>query len=113
MNKTIKLHTLELTQSRLLEKRLKAQHIIILDYLNQFFESGNAVYKTKGTKKEKYYYITTNKILSDLPFLGIKKRRLQELMKDLETAQILKKYTLKKNCPTIFVKLDLSEIIAY
>ncbi|MBQ9790800.1 MAG: hypothetical protein IJW24_04345 [Clostridia bacterium] len=113
MNKTIKLGHIELTQSTLIEKRLKPQHVIILDYLYQFFESGNAVSRTKGSKKEKYYLITMNKILTDLPFLRIKKRRLQELISDLETAQIIKRYTLSKNCPTIFIKLDLSSIIAY
>ena len=113
MNKTIKLGHTEYTQSTLIEKHLKPQHIIILDYLHQFFESGNAISKTRGSKKEKYYLITMNKILVDLPFLRIKKRRLQEIISDLETAQIIKRYTNKRNCPTIYIKLDLSSIIAY
>ena len=77
MNKTIKLGTIECTQSKLLEKHLKPQHIIILDYLQQFFSSGKAISRTKGSKKDKYYLITLNKILTDLPILDIKKRRLQ------------------------------------
>ena len=113
MNKTIKLNSIEFSQNSLINKNLKAQHIIILDYLNQFFTSGNAIYKTKRTKRDKYFLITLNKILDDLKFLGIKKRRLQELLSDLETAKIIKRFSKSKTCPVIYIKIDLTSILAF
>ena len=110
MSKSIKINDIEYSQSKLIEKKLTSQHLIIIDYLNQFFTSGSAIYKSKTSKKEKYFLITLNKILCDLPFLFIKKRRLQELMKDLESAKIIKRYSQIKTCPNVYIKLDLSSI---
>jgi len=107
MKRTIKLDTTEYSQYRLIELNLKPQHIILLDYLNQFFTSGHAISRTKKNNKETYFLITLNKILDDLPILGIKKRRLQELLHDLESAKIIKRYSKNKNCPVVYMKLNL------
>lgn len=97
-------------QEAIIKNSLKLQHLIILSYLHQFFSSGNALFKTKPSSNEKYYLITLNKILSDLPFLNIKKRRLQELIHDLETAKILNRYSEERHCPNIYLSLNLSSV---
>lgn len=108
MKKTIKLETISIAQNKALKKGLKLPHLILIDYLYQFFSSGCAKFIIKG-KKDIYYYITLNKILEDLPILNIKKRRLQDLFHDLETAKILVRYS-EKNSPNIYIKLNLSYI---
>ena len=106
MKQTIKLDTIEVSQEKSINLNLKIAHLILLDYLYQFFSSGSAkvIYNQNN---EPYFYITLNKILSDMPIFCIKKRRLQELFLDLETAKIIERFS-KKNSPSIFIKLNLS-----
>lgn len=106
MTDIVRLEHVEFPQVFLVENNLKPQHLFIIDYLAQFFSSGNAKYKTEN-KKDKYYLITLNKIIQDLPFLSIKKRRLQELIHDLEAAQLILRYPCPKNSPKIYLKLNL------
>ena len=47
-----------------------------------------------------HYYITNNKILNDLPILGIKKRRLQEIMAELEEMKIIYRDFVRRPPPT-------------
>ena len=108
MKLNIKLETIEINQEKAVRRKLKTQHLLLLDYLCQFFSSGYAKFVVKG--KKKFYYITLNKILSDLPILGIKKRRLQELIAELTNLKLIERYT-NRCSPNIFIRLSLSSII--
>lgn len=108
MKKSIKLESLSISQSKAIKKGLKLSHLLLIDYLYQFFASGCAKFVIKG-RKDAYYYITLSKILEDLPILGIKKRRLQDLIQDLETAKIIVRYS-NKTSPNIYIKLNLNSI---
>ena len=107
MKKIIYLESITVSQSKVIKKKLNMKHLLIIDYLNQFFTSGNA--RCKIYNGQTYYLITLNKILEDLPILGIKKRRLQEIIKDLETANIIIK--LSTNSSLRFIKLNLYPIL--
>lgn len=109
MKNNICFESIEISQEKAIKKGLKLSHLLIIDYLSQFFSSGYAKFIVKG-KKDKYYYITLNKILSDLPILGIKKRRLQTLIQELENLKIIIRYS-KQNAPNIYIKLNLSPIL--
>lgn len=109
MKNKIIFETITISQEKAIKKGLKLSHLLLIDYLLQFFSSGYAKFVSKG-KKDKYYYITLNKILSDLPILRIKKRRLQTLFHELEVAKIITRFSIK-NSPNIYIKLNLSQII--
>ena len=109
MKSTIKLETLEFSQKKLIKLKLKLPHIVLIDYLHQFFSSGSAQFIV-GNKKDTYFYITLNKILSDMPILNIKKRRLQEIILDLVNVNIIKRF-FEKSSPKTYIKLNLKPII--
>ena len=109
MKKTIKLESIELDQEKCISTGLKLTHLLIIDYLHQFFSSGFAKYASRPNEPN-YYYITNNKILNDLPILGIKKRRLQEIMAELEEMKIIYRF-LEKNSPVTYIRLDIKELL--
>ena len=109
MKKVIILESLKLSQSKIIKKNLKFQHLLLLDYLNQFFTTCKTL-DVVEYKKDIYYSITYNKIIDDLPILGIKKRRLQELFSDLEAAKIIKRLKSPIHTPRICIKLCLSGV---
>jgi len=109
MKKTLKFEILEISQEKAIQLGLKLHHLILIDYLFQFFSSGNSkiIYKTSD---EPYFYITLNKILSDLPILNIKKRRLQELISELEDTKVIQRYS-SKTSPCVYIKLNVNSIL--
>lgn len=67
----------------------------ILGYLHKFMQSGNMKFLDVG--HERYYFITYNKILSDLPILGIELRTLKDVFKGFFQKGLLKKYDKTPN----------------
>ena len=109
MKKNVVFESLKFSQIKAINRNLKLSHWLLSDYLYQFFTSGNTI-ETAEDKQETYYSFTYNKILSDLPILGIKKRRLQELFSDLEAAKIIKRLKSPIHSPKIYIRLVLSHI---
>jgi len=109
MKNIIYLESIEVSQEKVINMGLKLSHLLIIDYLSQFFSSGFAKFIIKG-KNDIFYYITLNKILTDLPILKIKKRRLQTLIQELEKNNIIERYS-KKISPNTYIKLKLDSIL--
>lgn len=77
-------------QKRMVDLKLSLKEVLIIFYLKQFFDSGNAVYKVLDDKR--YYLIRYDKIISDLPILGVNRRQLARLIEGLENKGIIKKF---------------------
>lgn len=71
----------EFEQKRMLDYKLSLKDVVLLKYLLQFFDSGNAVCKIKDGKH--FFLITYNKIMEDLPILDISRRQLGRLFHNL------------------------------
>ena len=69
---------------------LDLRETFILGYLHRFMQSGRM--KFVDWCNERYYLITYNKVLKDLPLLKISVRTLKEIFKGLFEKNILKKY---------------------
>lgn len=76
-------------QKILLERGISAEQALVLDYLVKYFDSGNSTYITLDGKK--YFWISYDKLLSDLPILNFHIKSLRRLLSDLETKKILQK----------------------
>ena len=68
---------------------LNMNDVLLLNYLENFFSSGCAYQKKFDDGN--YYWITYNKILSDLPILNMKTRQLQNVLTKLINKKILNK----------------------
>ena len=77
-------------QKFLIDKNMTAQEMILVDYMVNFFSSGNAVSKLVDGKL--YFWLTYDKVTTDLPILKVQKRQLQRLFSNLEEKGIIKKY---------------------
>ena len=106
----IELSHLTFIQSTCIRLNLKIQHLVLVNYLWQFFMSGKADFRISTQNKQVYFRICLNKILNDLSILQIKKRRLQELILDLETAKIIKRLSASRHAQHVYIHLNLSEI---
>lgn len=106
----IELSHLTFIQSACINRNLKIQHIVLVNYLWQFFMSGKADFRVSTSNKQLYFRICLNKILNDLSILQIKKRRLQDLIFDLEAAKIIKRLSASRHAQHVFIHLNLSEI---
>lgn len=83
---------------------LKLSDLLFLDYMYKFMSSGKM---RKRFYDDKWYYnITYNKILSDLPILGIKERQLRNMIISLEEKGILKRLNGKKTQLYIYIDFD-------
>lgn len=74
---------------------LTLSELLLLDYLYNFMQSG--CMKEVTINNIKYYKITYNKILEDLPILAIKERQLRNVFAKLEEKQIIKKTHMGKS----------------
>lgn len=70
-------------QKVLIERGVTLEQTLILDYLVKFFDSGNSINITIDGKK--FFWISYEKILSDLPILKFQIKTLRRLIIDLET----------------------------
>ena len=66
---------------------LDVQEALVIEYLFQFFKSGNM--KRKRFEEEPYYRITYDKILEDLFILNIQKQRLALVLKSLKDKKMI------------------------
>jgi len=82
-------HIFDFEQRVLVGLGLNMNEVLLLNYLENFFSSGHAY--QKKFENENYYWITYNKILSDLPILNMKTRQLQNVIARLVEKNILKK----------------------
>ena len=74
---------------------LKLNELLLLDYLYNFMQSGYMQFIYIGD--EKYYKITYNKILEDLPILAITERQLRRYITHFEELQLLKRVVYSKS----------------
>ena len=74
-------------QDFLKEKKINLKQTLILNYINEFSKSSDI--KTEIFDGKKFYWISTQKLLSDLPVLNIEKRQYERLLSDLEKKQML------------------------
>ena len=77
-------------QQFLLDKKISKTECFLVEYLAKFFSSGNAI--SKQINNQVYFWITYNKILTDLQVLNIQKRQLQRVFSNLEKKGIIQKY---------------------
>jgi len=75
--------------------KLNLQETTIIEYLMDFMESGYM--STKYIDDEKYYWISYDKLLEDLPILNIGKRMLAKKLARLEQKNVLKIIVLNGN----------------
>ena len=66
---------------------LDVQEALVIEYLFQFFKSGNM--KKKRFEEGPYYMITYDKILEDLFILNIQKQRLALVLKSLKDKKMI------------------------
>ena len=104
MRELLKFDSFDIMQKRVIKKGLKLNHLFLLDYLIQFFSSGRASGKLIDGDK-KYWLITCNKIVQDLPILDIKKRRALMLLRDLEQAKFIDIKQINKRSPKYYVSI--------
>ena len=95
----------EFDQQVALRLDLKLNELLFLDYVAQFIDSGYMRYKFIEGKR--YYRLTYNKILEDLPILKIKERQLRNIITSLENKGILQRYSELKNEMHIYVDYDV------
>lgn len=81
-------------QKKMVDLKLSIKEVLIIFYLKQFFDSGNALLKIIA--KKSFYLITYKKILSDLPILEIKTRQLERLLIKLEEKRIIEKRIINR-----------------
>lgn len=84
----------EFEQKRMLDYKLSLKDVVLLKYLLQFFDSGNAVCKMKDGKH--FFLITYNKIMEDLPILDINRRQLGRLILELENKKIIERFVYRR-----------------
>lgn len=77
-------------QEFLMKKNITTQELFLIDYMVNFFSSGNAASKLVDGRL--CFWLTYDKVLSDLPLLKVQKRQLQRLFSNLEEKNIIKKY---------------------
>lgn len=106
MRELLKFDSFDIMQKRVIKKGLKLNHLFLLDYLIQFFASGRANGRLIDGDK-KYWLITCNKIVQDLPILNIKKRRALMLLRDLEKAKLIEIKQVNTRSPKYYVSILL------
>ena len=86
---------LQISQEFALKKNLDLADVLILDYMLTFFGSGFAVQYRETISGHEfrranvYYWLSPNKLLSDLPILKIQKRMLTRRLEKLEEKNII------------------------
>lgn len=84
----------EFKQEIALQRGLGVDELLILDYILKFMGSSASVQKKINNKP--FGWISYSKLLSDLPILNIKERRLQKIFAGLEQKGIIERQTLNK-----------------
>lgn len=93
-------------QTKLLNNKINMQQVLILDYLCNFFSSGFAKFMFYEGKN--YYWITYNKILTDLPILNLKQRQLRNLIDDLIKKGLI--YKINPSKRKMFLRLEVKSL---
>lgn len=87
---------------------LTLDDLLLLDYLNNFFESGSA---TSILHEDSYYYwITYSKIKDDLPIKRVDNRQLANMVNDLIDKGLIYKYKEKRNSTKMYLSLNLKPL---
>ena len=105
MRELLKFDTFDIMQHRLIAKGLRLNHLFLLDYLTQFFASGNASCMVDFEGK-RYFLITCKKIVDDLPILNIKKRRALMLLRELEQADMISIRQINSRSPKFYISIN-------
>ena len=74
----------------LLDFKISIKEALVLRYLLDFFDSGNAF--SKRIENKTYYLIYNSKVVADLPILDVQERQVFNMIKSLEGKGVLKRY---------------------
>lgn len=85
--------------------KLDLKDLLLLDYLQKYFESGYS--KCKVVDRKVYHRVTYKKILSDLPILQFKNRRLKIKLDLLEKKGIIERYSGLRRELYLFINFDV------
>ena len=108
MKELLKIGNLIFAQKSAVNCDLKLTHLLIVSYINDFIASGNC--EKEQFNNENYYYIAYQKILTDLPILGVAKKQIIRLINDLINANILVPLNRTVGRKKTFFKLNLKPI---
>ena len=104
--KHMRSYIFDFEQKKLVENKLNMQQVLLLDYLSNFFSSGFAkVFYFEG---KNYYWMTYNKILTDLPILNLKERQLRNLIGDLIKKGLI--YKINPSSRKMFLRLEITSL---
>ena len=96
----------EFEQDKALELGLKANELLLLDYMFKFFNSDRIKNQSKG---ERFYCrLTYKKVLDDLPILRIKERQLRNMIIALENKGVVERFSELKN--QIYLYVDFKKL---
>lgn len=91
-------------QEALVKYHVSLQEAFVLNYLKQFFQSGNAETREYGGKY--YFKIYYSKIMNDNMALDIKLNRLQKLIRSLCERGFIEKYKADINSSTMYMRIN-------
>ena len=96
-----------LPQDKFMNYDLTLMDVAVFYQLYKFFSSGQSIYITENVFEEDedggvieskipYYYITYNKLITDLPILRIKERQIRNVISKLESIGLVKRFKFEK-----------------
>ena len=91
----------EFEQETLVKLDLNLKEILLLHYMVQFFSWDNI--KKIYYENERYCFITYKKIKNDLPILNISERQIRRMFENLESKNVIKRFTKIKNHLYIYI----------
>ena len=101
-------HIFMFSQMKVVKYNLKLSDLLILDYLNQFFESDKT--QTVIHNEELYHWITYRKIKDDLPILNIDIKQIFNIISDLVEKGLIKKWKMLRDSTKVYLKLNLKDL---
>ncbi len=101
-------HIFMFSQLKMIKYKLKLNDLLILDYLNQFFESDKT--QTVIYNEELYHWITYRKIKDDLPGLYIDIKQIFNVINNLVEKGLIKKWKALRDSTKVYLKLNLKDL---
>lgn len=89
----------EFSQERAIFYELDIKDLLVLDWFLQFINSGNMHSFSELNEHgniQWWYWVSYEKILNDLPILGIKRRSLNAMFEKFERKKLIKRRYIKK-----------------